>query len=267
MRGPCRFKADAYDRLLSLPCSGWAWEFKRRDPALRFARRRAGAVIARAATRADGSTIYRLTQRCHVAEHFGLHFIPDPSLSAFDAAPFWLPETMSARFEAAIDAEMSGINGARRFHWTDLPGEKIFLVAPGRRDKLVIRATGYMAQIALNGDGALIPQSALFSLTLGADQLAAESLRHLKEFGRVCRGLATRRTPPRGASPQKLRDALIALDGALARLSRRQIAEAIYGAEVVKDDWENGIHSYKQRTKRLVDKGLALMTSGYRRLL
>ncbi len=267
MPGRRRFTANAYDRLLSLPCSGWAWEFKRRDPALQFAHRCAGAVIARAAKRADGSTIYRLTQRCHVAEQFGLHFIPDPALSAFDAAPFWLPEAMSARFDAAVDAQVSGINGATRLNWADLPGEKFFLVAPGRRDKLVIRARSYMAQIALDGDGALIPQSARFSLQLGADRLAAESLRHLEEFARACRGLATHRKPPRGASPEKLRDALMALDGALAGLSRRQTAEAIFGADRVKDDWENGINSYKQRTKRLVDKGLALMTSGYRRLL
>lgn len=267
MRGAWRVNFEAYNRLLSLPGSGWAWEFKRRDPAIQSAYRRTGAVRARAARRADGSIIYRLNQRCHVAERFGLHFIPDPALSAFEAAPFWLPEMMSATFDAAIENDTSGMNGARHLKWDDLPGEKFFLVAPGRRDKLLALSPGYAAQLALDGSGAPIPHSAFFSLRLGADHLAAESLRLLEEFGRVCRGLAARGRSPRGASPEKLRDALIALDGELAGVARRQIAEAIFGTDVVKDDWESGINSYKQRTKRLVDKGLALMKSGYRRLL
>lgn len=267
MRGTWRVNIEEYDRLLSLPGSGWAWEFKRRDPALKKAHRCARAVRALAARRADGSVIYRLNQRCLAAEKFGLHFIPDPALSAFEAATFWLPESMSASFDAATDAETSGRNGARRLRWEDLPGEKFFLVAPGRRDKLVILAPCYAAQLALDAEGAPVPHSASFHLMLGADHLAAESLRCLEEFGRACRGLAAHRKPPRGASPERLRDALIALDGALAGVSRRKIAETIFGTDVVKDDWESGINSYKQRTKRLVDKGLALMTSGYRKLL
>ncbi len=267
MQGAWRVNFEAYDRLLSLPRSGWAWEFKRRDPAIKRAYRCARAVRARAARRADGSVIYRLNQRCHTAESFGLHFIPDPALSAFEAAPFWLPETMSASFDAAIDAEASGSNSARRLRWVDLPGEKYFLVAPGRRDKLVIRAPYYAAQLALDADAAPVPQSAFFSLRLGADHLAAESLRQLEEFGQVCRGVTARPRPPRGAAPEKLREALIALDGELQGVPRRKIAEAIFGPEAVKDDWESGINSFKQRTKRLVDKGLSLMTSGYRNLL
>lgn len=267
MRGAWRVNFEAYDRLLSLPRSGWAWEFKRRDPAIKRAYRRTGAVRVRAARRADGSVIYRLNQRCHTAESFGLHFIPDPALCAFEAAPFWLPETMSASIDAAIDAETSGRNGARHLRLDDLPCEKFFLVAPGRRDKLVIRAPYYAAQLALDADGAPVPQSACFSLKLGADHLAAESLRHLEEFGRVCRGFAARRSPPRGAGPDKLRDALIALDGELAGVPRRRIGEAIFGPDCVKDGWDDGDESYKKRTKRLVEKGLELMCSGYRRLL
>lgn len=267
MRGAWRVNIEEYDRLLSLPGSGWAWEFKRRDPALKKARRCARAVRAHAARRADGSIIYRLNQRCHAAEKFGLHFIPDPALSAFEAATFWLPEAMSASFDAAIDAPKSGKGGARRLRWDDIPGEKVFLVAPGRRDKLLAHFPGYVAQLALDGNGAPIPHSASFYLMLGADHLGAESLRRLDELGRACRGLAAHRKPPRGARPERLRDALIALDGELAGVSRRNIAEAIFGTDVVKDDWESGINSYKQRTKRLVDKGLALMRDGYRNLL
>lgn len=267
MRAGWRVDFDDYERLLSLPGAGWAWEFKRRDPALIRAHRCVRAVRAGAAKRTDGSIIYRLNQRCHVAEKFGLHFIPDPALSAFDTATFWLPEAMSAGFDAVIDAQETGMRRATRLRWDELPGEKFFLMAPGRRDKLVIRAPFYAMQFALDADGAPVPQSAFFSLKIGADHLAPERLRHLEEFARLCRGFAARATSPRGAAPAKLRDALIALDGALDGASRRQIADAIFGAEVVQPDWDSGIYSYKQRVKRLVDKGLALMRDGYRKLI
>lgn len=267
MQGAWRVNFEAYDRLLSLPRSGWAWEFKRRDPAIKRAYCRARAVRAHAARRADGSVIYRLNQRCHLAETFGLHFIPDPALSAFDTAPFWLPEKMSASFDAVVESEFLAKHSVRHLRWDELPGEKFFLVAPGRRDKLVIRATGYAAQLALDGNGAPVPQAVSFSLKVGADGLARESLRHLEEFGRVCRGLSARRNPPRGASPDKLRDALIALDGELQGVPRRRIAEAIFGADAVKRGWDDGDESYKKRAKRLVEKGLMLMESGYRELL
>lgn len=267
MRGAWRVNIEAYDRLLSLPGSGWAWEFKRRDPALKKARRCARAVRAHAAMRADGSIIYRLNQRCHAAEKFGLHFIPDPALSAFDTTPFWLPETMSASFDAVVESEFLAKHSVRHLRWDELPGEKFFLVAPGRRDKLVIRATGYAAQLALDGNGAPVPQAVSFSLKVGADRLAGESLRRLEEFGRVCRGVSARRRRLRGASPEKLREALIALDGELAGVPRRRIAEAIFGADAVKRGWDDGDESYKKRTKRLVEKGLLLMNIGYRELL
>lgn len=267
MLGAWRVNIGAYDRLLPLSGPGWAWEFKRRDPALIAARRRASAVRPAFGRRADGATICRLNQRCHVAESFGLHFIPDPSLCAFDAAIFWLPDVMQASFDAVAEREDAVSKRGQYLSWTELPGEKFFLISPGRRDKLVIRAPYYAAQLALNADGAPVPQSACFSLRLGADRLAAESLRYLEEFGRVCGGFPARRKPPRGAAPDKLRDALIALDGELAGVPRRRIAEAIFGEEQVGGGWDDGDESYKKRAKRLVEKGFQLMREGYLSLL
>lgn len=267
MRGAWRVNFEAYDRLLPLPGPGWAWEFKRRDPALKAARRRTSAVRPAVVKRADGSIFCRLNQRCHIAESFGLHFIPDPALSAFETAFFWLPDVMQASFDAVAEPATAGSNRGRGLSWAELPGEKFFLISPGRRDKLVIRAPYYAAQLALDADGAPVLQSACFSLRLDASHLAAENLRLLEEFGRICEGLPARWNPPRGAAPEKLRDALIALDGELAGVPRRRIAEAIFGTEQICGGWDDGDESYKKRAKRLVEKGLELMRNGYRRLL
>lgn len=265
--GAWRPDRAVYDRLLSLPYSGWGWEFKRRDPALKSARRRAGALRPLVGRRADGATLFRLTQRCHVAEAFGLHFIPDTSQSAFETTPFWLPEVMSASFPAAFEVEARLKAEARYLRWDEVPGKKYFLIAPGRSEKLVIRVGGYAAQLVLDGDGLPLAEAACFSLKLGAGQLVGSNLRQVEEFARACLGSSARPKPARATKAKRLRDALIALDGELAGVRRREIGEAIFGAEVVKDDWDGGVNSYKQRTKRLVDKGFALMRSGYRKLL
>ena len=258
---------SGYDRLLTLPYSGWSWEYVRRNPDLKAAYRRAGAVRAFRGHRSDGSMIFRLNQRCYVAEQFGLHFIPPPSLSAFDTTPFWLPEVMSASFDAASEIAARLRRGGALLRWDDIPGEKHFLITPGRREKLVIEAPGYAAQLALDAQALPIPQAVYFSLRLGAGQLVGQNLQHVEEFARVCHGLGPRHKCLRGLSPEKLRDTIIALDGALAGVRRRRIAEVIFGKDRIDSDWDNGDETYKKRTKRLVEKGFALMKSGYRKLL
>ncbi|HPE30251.1 MAG TPA: DUF2285 domain-containing protein [Parvularculaceae bacterium] len=267
MKGTWQVDLAGYEHLLSLPGSGWSWEFKRRDPELRIAQRRARAVRPIIGSRADGSTIFRLNQRCHVAESIGLHFIPDPALSALAAPIFWLPDAMKASFDVVAQSVNSDSSRIRHLRWDELPGKKLVLISPGRRDKLVIRAPGYEAQLAIDSAGAPIGRAISYSLILGVDHLAAERLSQLEEFGRVCDGFAARLAPPRGARPQRLRDALIALDGELAGVSRRRIAEVIFGPEPICEGWDDGDESYKKRTKRLVEKGLELMRDGYRRLL
>ena len=258
---------SGYDRLLTLPYTGWSWEYVRRNPVLKEARRRAGAVRAFKGKRPDGSVLFRLNQRCYVAEQFGLHFLPNPERSAFETTPFWLPEVMSASFDAAHEIEKRLKTGGPLLRWNDIPGEKHFLITPGRREKLVIEAPGYAAQLALDSDALPIPQAVYFSLKLGAGQLVGKHLREVEEFARVCHGLGARHKPLRGLSPEKLRDAIIALDGELAGVPRRRIASAIFGEHLVAEDWDGGVNSYKQRTKRLVDKGLSLMRYGYKKLL
>jgi len=258
---------SVYDRMLKLPYTGWSWEILRRNPQLISTHRRTGTVRAFTAQRPDGSKMFRLNKRCYLAEQFGLHFIPDPALSAFETTPFWIPEYMSASFDAAFEIETRLKTGGPLLRWAEIPGEKHFLVTPGRRTKLVIEAPGYAAQLALDHQALPIPQAVYFSLKLGAGQLVGKHLREVEEFARVCHGLAGRHKPLRGLSPEKLRDTIIALDGELAGIPRRQIAAVIYGEEIVAADWDLGINSYKQRTKRLVDKGLALMRYGYKKLL
>lgn len=266
IQGPWHVDLTAYDRLLSLPYSGWSWEYKRRDAALRAARYSSRVNVAMM-RRNDGTCLYRLKSRDRKAESFGLHFIPDPSLSAFEATPFWLPEIMSVNLEAASEIADRAARGRTPLRWDEIPGEKHFLIAPGRRPKLVINAPGYAAQLAIDEHALPVPQAVYMSLRLGAGHLVHDNLRHVEAFADFCLGRDVVCKPLRGLSPTKLRDALIALDGHLAGVSQRRIAEVIFGCEMVRQDWDNGPRSYKSKTRRLIKKGVSLMEQGYKDLL
>ena len=261
-----RYDKGFYDRLLALPYPGWGWEYKRRDndliKAARLSRRRNVSTHFRR----DGSTLIRMRHRDVEAEKFGLHFIPDPRLSAFETTPFWLPEVMSGGLDAACEIIELNPN-LEPLNWMSIPGEKHFLIAPGRRTKLVIASSGYAAQLAIAEQSLPVPQSIYLSLRLGKGDLVGANLTHVEAFARHCHGENVPFPKLRGLSPEALRDGIIALDGKLAGYSQRRIAEAIYGVDVVSDDWDYGPRSYRLRVRRLIRKGLHLMKTGYRDLL
>jgi hypothetical protein len=82
--------------------------------------------------------------------------------------------------------------------------------------------------------------------------------------------VAAGRPPPRSrltaAQRTRLARCLVALDGYLRRDSYRTIAEALFGADAVKDEvWRTA--SLRGVTIRLVQAGRTLMEGGYLRLL
>ncbi len=259
-----------YDRMLDLPRCGWGWEYARRAPNLKTAaqrvRRHHPIITHRSKTNGQTSNLIRLRRRCLAAEEFGLHFFPDPELSAFETTPFWLPEVMSGSLDAALEFENQMQRNGKPLRLRDLPGERHYLIGPGRRPKLIIAAKGYAAQLAIANDALAIPQAVYLSLRLGAGQLVGKNLGPVEEFAEFCRGGLPWK-PMRGLSPEKLRDAIIALDGTLAGVSRRRIAGAVFDEKLVATEWDSGDDLYKKRTKRLVEKGLAMMDYGYRNLL
>lgn len=269
MQRGCEWSIDrtCYDQLLGLSYAGWSWEFKRRDPALRKAVLHARTHRPIILKRPDGCQLIRLRRRCPEAEAFGLQFFPDPDRSALEIRPFWIPEVLTKSLDAIIELKHQARAHAEPLRWDHLPGEKHFLIGPGRRPKLLIASQGYAAQLAIDEQTVPVPQALFLSIKIGAAQMDAGKLKPIEEFARFCSGSAIVREPLRGRAPEALRDALIALDGHLAGATQRQIAGEIFGAECVEEDWATGVKSYKSRTRRLIQKGVELMENGYRNLL
>lgn len=256
-----------FDRLLGLPYSGWSWEFKRRDESFRQAAFRARPQQPIILMRPDGSKLIRLRQRSPEAEAFGLQYFPDPDLSALETSVFWIPEFLSRSLDAVVELDGSARLRSTPLRWDRIPGDKQFLIGPGRRPKLLIVSRAYTAQLAIEERALPVPQALYISIKLGADHLRAERFKPIGDFARFCGGVSVADQPLRGYSPETLRDALIALDGHLAGASQRRIAETIFGTDLVRQDWESGVKAYKSRTRRLIQKGVDLMTASYRNLL
>lgn len=255
-----------FDRLLWLSYSGWAWEFRRRLPGLLGVSRasRAKPITLR---RHDGVTLIRLRTACRRAEENGLHFLPDPRLSAYQTPVFWLPDVMTTNLEAAAEIRRQISIRAEPLSWQEIPGRKSLLLVPGRRTKLSIAARGYAAQVAIDPTTAPIPLAIYLTLKVNSGRKMVETVRCLDWFARHCAGIDFEVAPRRGYAPNRLRNALIALDGSLAGATQRDIAIAVFGKDVVNEDWENGVHSYKSRTRRLIKKGRKLMEKDYLNLL
>ncbi len=82
---------------------------------------------------------------------------------------------------------------------------------------------------------------------------------------------ATGQMPPRLFPPEprgaRLRFVIQALDGSLAGASHRQIATALFGSARVRSDWSDPGDHLRDRVRRAIRRGRALMNGGYRDFL
>lgn len=115
--------------------------------------------------------------------------------------------------------------------------------------------------------------SVLLSVHLHTDAIwPAEQLRY-RLWGLECLNslMALGRPPktlfPPEARSRRLRFVLQALDGSLAGASQREIAEKLIGKPQVQADWKDPRDHLRDRIRRAIHRGHALMNGGYQDLL
>ena len=214
----------------------------------------------------SGSTLYRLRRRFCAAELWGLNFFCDPSKSAHDVSPFWLPELVTnvAYCESIAANDNNGDNDDELLSLASFTGRRavlagcsceIFSVTHGIRNASLVVTRG--------------------SLAVGANLLRFHhkglhtASRHAETL-KILTQLAIENAnadPVLASADSKYRDYLIALDGYIAGRSYRDIAEVLYGPDRVGATWTDDTQGLKSRVRRAVDRGLALMNGGYRELL
>ncbi|MCJ2374451.1 DUF2285 domain-containing protein [Pseudomonas sp. RGM 3321] len=235
------YPTAAYVYTLHLDGPALAWEYLRRHPDYRR----------------------DWLRRPEAAGRWGLRLLEDPALDARDAHPAWFPDH-DAVVQIYPDADPPP--DAVAFAFWHIPGHK-HLIHDGKRLLLLTRWPGCCLRLVVApglADGmayayairaCAAPCARFQALATELDKLAAAG-------DAVPAGTA--RPRPSTAALLEL-NTLQALDGALAGASLRDVAEGLFGADAVADDWYAD-SALRARVRRLVRRGEALMRGGYRRL-
>jgi hypothetical protein len=151
-----------------------------------------------------------------------------------------------------------------RFHFWRIPGRKQ-LVHDGKRLMVVTRQPDYCLRLALMPsleEGMACACAVRICSTPCARYRALADV--LETLTRDCEVSAVaKRRPSRSALLELL--TLQALDTRLTGASLREVADALFGPDVVAKDW-HADGALRARVRRLVRRGQTLMRGGYRRL-
>jgi hypothetical protein len=252
-----------YNYTANLSRGNWAWEFARRNSALRDD---AYAVLPQLETdrACRDIRLLKLREPDLAAEAWGLLFFPDPDQTALSTHVFWSDQTFPRKIAVHVrDREPGEIDEifekgtrlCRIVHLTDAADREHFLVK-GANCSIQVRCSG---KSLLCGE----PVKMEFSVS-GFDSPDAY-IHALKRAHRVYDPEAT--TPTWSRKALGYRNALIALDAQAAGMSYRDTAVIFYGEQRVDEDWSGGSSALKSAMARLLAKGTTLRDGGYRDLL
>ena len=245
----------AYLYILHLDGSALAWEYLRRNADYRRVWQR---YRCRPPPHAQD---VKALQDC--ASPWGLRLLEDPARDARDAQPDWFPDA-AALVQVGPDPDPPG--DAQVFHLWDWPGRKQ-LTHDGHRLVLSIDLIGHTLHLAVSPalqDGMAYAYALRAGHQLCARWRSAEAELSMLDTAHAPCGAVSCNRPNRTALLHM--HTLQALDGRLCGASHRQIAEIVWGDEIVAKDW-HADGDLRARVRRIVRRGQALANGGYRDLL
>ncbi|EHK54581.1 hypothetical protein MAXJ12_24447 [Mesorhizobium alhagi CCNWXJ12-2] len=160
--------------------------------------------------------------------------------------------------------QFSSSSGAPPFDLATLPCRATVLLSGAGCQHVLLRHADRHFQLVVSGESVLLPVRLHIDAIWPAQQLkprlrALECINSLVADGRLPKTLF----PPE-ARGDRLRFVLQALDGSLAGASHREIAEALIGEPRVQADWNDPRDHMRDRIRRAIHRGHALMNGGYR---
>lgn len=243
----------------------WAWEFLRRNPDYIADWRSSGPKHLPCITLCDGTKLLRLRRRFLRAEKWGLHAFSDPRLCAQKTNVFWHANALKR--VVRLNAKWpTGGEGTPVRRLADFNARRQAIINADGVPLVMMKRNGVSVPVEISGLSNLtapfVPIIELHDL----DDLSAQTelLKRLQRFtDHDFRAIQK----PSFASDERLHHALIALDESMNGKTYRQIAIAIFGEKKVTEEWHGHSQFLRDRTRRLVAKGIELMKGGYRDLL
>lgn len=255
-------KLEDYAYTTALDRPGWAWEFLRRNERFKrdVLRLRADSPIP--IRHVSGAIYLRASRRFLRAESWGLLAFPDPRKTALDADVFWVPEQLTHHVKAhSDDPDTAEIE---TFSLTDFDCHRSILSLDSI-EHVIVRHGPESARLSVAGLSILHGKRKLTYQIEGLAQIG-KAFATLQTLSRLQTKSPSQRSSDHTQRP-KWHDYLVALDGNLEGRSYRDIAEVLHGSEQVKSVWTSETRYLKERMRRAVENGVALMNGEYRTLL
>lgn len=248
-----RIEGDyAYSKLLSR--RGWAWEFLRRNPD--FQRAHSAALkLSQAKVIGPSVTLIEVSTSSNIGRHFFASSLRS------DAAVFWDLESDPAVFPVWVSN--NAIEGNDSFDLGSLGCRVTILQDRAGGQQVLLQGEGFDLQLVVKS-GDMLQESHLRMDLIAPPNQLAHRLWALECLNRI---RWNERLPDRLFPPHPRRDRLSfvvrALDGALDQAPHQEIASALLGEHRVRLDWGDPGNHLRDRIRRAIKRGRALMNGGY----
>lgn len=245
--------------------AGWAFEFLRRNPEF------ISAVESREKrtipSKAVGGVAVVAVGEGESGEGFGVLFCDRCDRPIDNTIVFWERDLSADIIDARIVTSPADETEDNVLKLEKFKCDKILLTGPGRTPQLLLKAGSKQIQINciggefVSGGRAIIPQIAP-DRNIERQLLVMRRLFHLYSEHVFAETLF--KPDAKGA---RLGEVLNALDLWLRQTPMRDIAVALYGQQLVDDDWAPEGGYLIDRVRRSIRRGRFMMEKGYRQLL
>lgn len=250
-----------YNYLWRMTRDRWSWEYMRRDPNYIDDANSMSAGDVSAIEVCHSIKVYKSRKPQTLAERWGLIMMIDPTLNAIEANAIWTEEAFPDQVAINVVPRRDGeaceiydrsVSLCRISHFTDRNGQEFLLT----------RGNGCLFQSRCSGLSLLCGRPVKMELQLTDFESYDRKIKAQQEGMRVFGNDPDAETPKWTKRTQMLRDGLIALDCLDLDMSKREIANVLYGIQRVNDEWEHG--HMRDAVKYIVSRALALRDGGFR---
>jgi len=269
--GPWTPEPSAYDYMLDLSPSAFAWEFLRRNPAFREAAfkfrnrdKKSGVPSTITCVQDDGTRWIGARRHISEAEHWGLLFFPNPDQNGLKTMPFWTPDLTGGELEAIVQPRRTV--GCGLVSLSDVPGRKNVLVRFGERVRMKVEGPGYSEVLGAEAPPEAPQGKVEIAFALGEFSHIESDMERISAFAKYCRNPTEAPSRVREPFARRLIESLMALDGYLAHHSLREVAHAFHDPDQIAQEWGR-TDSIRSRVRRLSARGKSLSDGCYRSLL
>lgn len=243
----------------------WAWEYLRRNAEFRADWKHDQLEYGLSGYDPPTTMVVSLAGAPKLSR-WGCLYTTAPDQDAVLASVFWNPQWCSRVLRLTAQPLSVPID-ATPFALSDIPCPSVLLELPSGPQHLLFRDESRRLQLVV--DGADVTKPVHLSTDGAPDkEVAVAQLRSLHCFNdlRLSGRLYDshfRRTP----MPQRLRLLLRVLDGEIGGASQEEIAQKIFADEYAAGRWHAPGQPLRDRVRRALYRGHALMRGGYRELL